>query len=196
MREVLDVLLPRILPQEVKFDLVPHEGKNDLERSIPKKLRAMKRMDWRDRRTTRFVIVRDTDRTDCRALKNKLVQLCAVEEGEGCLIRLVCQSLESWYLGDLNAVAKAFARPKLSTRANETKFRNPDNKIPYPEVELRKLIGRYKKIGDARRIAPHLSLESNTSKSFQIFVSGVSGLAETLIKQNINQNDESARNND
>jgi hypothetical protein len=108
----------------------------------------------------------------------------------------VCQSLESWYLGDLNAVAKAFAKPKLSTRANETKFRNPDNRIPYPEVELRKLIGRYKKIGDARRIAPYLSLESNTSKSFQIFVSGVCSLAETLIKQNINQNDESARNND
>jgi hypothetical protein len=184
MREVLEILLPCILPENITFDLVPHEGKNDLERSIPKKLRAMKKMDWRTQQMTRFVILRDNDNANCLVLKKRLVQLCEKEERADCLIRLVCQSLESWYLGDLNAVAVAFEKPKIATRANEAKFRNPDDKIPYPETELRKLIGRYKKIGDARRIAPHLNPKSNASKSFRIFVEGVCKVVGTLIEQN------------
>ena len=50
MKELLDGLLPRLFPG-LNFLCVPHEGKQDLERSIPRKLRA-----WRVP-GDRFVIV-------------------------------------------------------------------------------------------------------------------------------------------
>jgi hypothetical protein len=40
MQAFLAGFLPRILPDGVGFQLVPHEGKTDLERSIPRKLRG------------------------------------------------------------------------------------------------------------------------------------------------------------
>ncbi|GMU62432.1 MAG: hypothetical protein AMXMBFR34_41950 [Myxococcaceae bacterium] len=42
MKVLLDGLLPRIVPS-LDFLCVPHEGKQDLEKSIPRKLRA-----WRE----------------------------------------------------------------------------------------------------------------------------------------------------
>jgi len=46
MRVLLDGLLPRLFPG-LPFQCVPHRGKSDLERSIPRKLRG-----WRDRSTS------------------------------------------------------------------------------------------------------------------------------------------------
>ncbi len=54
MKHLLDALLPRLAPG-MDFLCVPHEGKNDLECSIPRKLMA-----WNEP-GTRFVIVRDND---------------------------------------------------------------------------------------------------------------------------------------
>ena len=50
MKALLDGLLPRFLP-DLKFQCVPHEGKHDLEKSIPRKLRA-----WQEP-GVRFVIM-------------------------------------------------------------------------------------------------------------------------------------------
>ena len=61
MRVLLDAWLPRLFPGWVDgehFQCVPHEGKSDLDRSIPRKLAA-----WRIP-GDRFVIVRDNDNTD------------------------------------------------------------------------------------------------------------------------------------
>jgi len=52
MKEFLRGLLPRILPAGCEFQLIPHEGKSDLEKSIPRKLRA-----WLEPEV-RFVVVR------------------------------------------------------------------------------------------------------------------------------------------
>ena len=54
MKTLLEGLLPRIVPG-MKFLCVPHEGKLDLEKSVPKKLRA-----WREP-GVRFVVLRDND---------------------------------------------------------------------------------------------------------------------------------------
>ena len=70
MKVLLDGLLPRLFPR-LSFLCVPHEGKQDLEKSIPRKLRA-----WREP-GVRFVVVRDNDGSDCRALKQSLVDLRA-----------------------------------------------------------------------------------------------------------------------
>ena len=42
MKTLLDGLLPRLMP-EMTFICIPHEGKQDLEKNIPRKLRA-----WRE----------------------------------------------------------------------------------------------------------------------------------------------------
>lgn len=40
MKVFLEGLLPRVLPEHIGVQLIPHEGKSDLEKSIPRKLRA------------------------------------------------------------------------------------------------------------------------------------------------------------
>ena len=42
MKHFLDGILPKILPPDVGFITVPHEGKSDLQKSVPIKLRAWK----------------------------------------------------------------------------------------------------------------------------------------------------------
>ena len=65
MKALLQGLLPRIFPK-LDFLCVAHEGKSDLERSIPRKLRG-----WRSP-GVRFVVVRDNDSLDCYVLKERI----------------------------------------------------------------------------------------------------------------------------
>ena len=60
MKTLLEGLLPRLMPDK-SFICIPHEGKQDLEKSIPRKLRA-----WHEP-GARFVVVRDNDGGDCQA---------------------------------------------------------------------------------------------------------------------------------
>ncbi len=36
--EILDVIVPALVPEHVTCRFVPHEGKSDLEKSIPRKM--------------------------------------------------------------------------------------------------------------------------------------------------------------
>ena len=65
MKVLLDGLLPRLVPG-LQFLCVPHEGKQDLEKSVPRKLRGLARKPG-----VRFVVLRDKDGGDCRALKRR-----------------------------------------------------------------------------------------------------------------------------
>ena len=62
MKALLDGLLPRLFPG-LRFLCLSHEGSDDLERSIQRKLQA-----WREP-GVRFAVVRDNDRGDCEARK-------------------------------------------------------------------------------------------------------------------------------
>lgn len=170
--EVLKIILPAIVHDAATYQLIPHEGKHDLEKSIPRKLRA-----WRSS-NARFVIVRDQDSAECHALKRRLGGLCAHAGRSDSLVRIVCPHLESWFLGDLAAVEKAFDRRGFAKRQLNRKFRNPDA-LANAEQELKKLIPTYQKISGSRAIAPHLSLSSNQSRSFKNFISGVQALVKT-----------------
>lgn len=168
MKELLDGMLPRLFPG-LRFLCIPHEGKTDLELSIPSKLR-----DWRVP-GDRFFIVRDNDNGDCRELKDRLSQLCLNSGRHDAVIRIVCQELESWYLGQPDALADAFGQTHLRSIANSPRFRNPDAR-PIPSQDLRKLFPEFKKVGDARRMAAYLAREGNTSPSFNVFLDAVAGL--------------------
>lgn len=112
MKELLEVLLPRIIPETITFKCIHHEGKQDLEKSIPRKLKAWK--------TAGKFIIRDQDSGDCKEIKQQLKNLSNNSGRSDTLIRIVCHELESWFLGDLAAVEKAFdlKTGKLSKKQN------------------------------------------------------------------------------
>lgn len=167
MKEVLDTLLPKILPENVMFKTIPHSGKSDLQQSIPRKLKAWNTPD------TKFVIVQDQDSANCVQLKEQLVEL-ARPAGRTVLVRIACKELEAWYWGDLGAVSEAYGK-NLRGYAGKRKYRIPDQ-IDHPKRELQKLLPEHQQIDGARRISKYMSIEDNTSKSFQSFVSGVKKL--------------------
>lgn len=177
MREVLRVVLPQVLPAEISFLLIAHEGKQDLERSIPRKLRA-----WQNPEAC-FVVLRDQDSADCLELKRRLCRLSEAGSAPRCLVRIVCRELESWFLGNLKAVSYAFNLPNLAKLQNKEKFRNPD-RLANAAVELQRLVRGYQKLSGARAIAQHLDLESNRSRSFQIFLAGLRRMIAELMAPN------------
>lgn len=166
MKSFLDGLLPRVLPSEVTVQYVVHEGKSDLEKSIPRKLRAWNTPD------THFVVVRDQDSGDCKVIKARLLGLCAGAQRTDVLVRIACHELEAWFLGEMDAVAAAFHQPSLARHHGERKFKDPDA-LGSPSRELAKLVPGYQKVGGARRIAEHFEPARCTSISFQVFLSGL-----------------------
>ena len=67
-REMLKGLLPRVLPDAVQVRYVVFEGKHDLEKNIIRRLRG-----WRAPNSV-FVVLRDQDAADCRAVKRELAR--------------------------------------------------------------------------------------------------------------------------
>lgn len=169
LKELLDRILSRILPDEVTFLTIPHEGKSDLEKSIPRKLRAFRTPG------TKFIVLRDQDSEDCRAVKERLMKLCAEGGRPDTLVRVVCHELESWFLGDLLAVEAGCEVNGIARLQEKARYRNPDD-ILRPSDELMRLVPGYQKVAGAREIAEHLNIENNRSISFKVFVSGVKKL--------------------
>lgn len=167
MKELLDVLLPKILPEKVEFVTIPHEGKTDLKKSIPKKLKG-----WMEPEA-KFVIVHDQDSNDCKVLKAELKELCEKYD-RTVLIRIPCHELEAWYFGDLNAVSMAFGRD-LTKLEKKSKYRVPDQ-IQNAKKEIQKLLPEYGQREGARKIAQYMDIDANTSYSFRVFVDGVKKL--------------------
>lgn len=165
IQALLEGLLPRLFPG-LSFLCVPHEGKTDLERNIRDTLRNWKTPG------DRFVILRDSDDADCITLKERVRQLCHDGRREDTLIRIVCQELEAWYLGDPDAMAAAFNDDALRRISNRPRYRHPDA-IAKPSTHLRRFVGEYGKIAGARRMAQHMTRENNRSHSFGVFVSGI-----------------------
>lgn len=165
-KHLLDILLPKILPEDVEFQTIPHNGKRDLERSIPRKLRG-----WNEPGDIRFVILHDQDTQNCVQLKQSLLKLCEGSQ-RPVLVRIACQEMEAWYFGDMNAVALAYDKPRLRQISGQRRYRVPDQ-IPSPKEDLRKLVPEHQQIAGAKRVAPHMNIENNTSESFRQFVSGV-----------------------
>ncbi len=172
---LLNTLLPQILPRNISFRCIPHEGKQDLEKSIPIKLKNWHVPD------TWFVVIRDKDQSDCLCLKARLKKLCEDSGRPETLIRISVHELESWFLGDLRAVGEAFCLPNLARKQSRRKFRNPDA-LANAQEELKRMVKGYQKVAGARAIAPHLNLESNTSVSFQQLITGIKSYLERLEK--------------
>ena len=170
MQTLLEGLLPRLFPR-LSFLCISREGKSDLDSGIPGILR-----NWRVP-GDRFVIVRDNDNADCYAIKERLRQLCLQGRREDTLIRIVCQELESWYIGDPDAMAAAFGNERLRSIGRRAQYRNPDIR-PKPSNDLATLAPGFQKTDAAQRMAQHLTRDNNRSHSFAIFLDGIGKLMQ------------------
>ena len=170
MKAFLDSYLPRLLP-DMDFLCIKHEGKQDLEKSVPRKLKA-----WKN---ALFVVVRDNDGADCLTIKRRLQTLCEQGGRPDTLIRIACQELESWYLGTPETLSTVYALPRLANIGRKSKFRNPD-RLGSPSTELVKLVPEFRKMDGARRMGTAMPLNesNNRSQSFCVFLSGIRRLAK------------------
>jgi hypothetical protein len=168
MKVLLDGLLPRLFP-ELPFLCVPHEGKQDLEKSISRKLRA-----WREP-GARFCVIRDNDGANCVAVKERLATLCADAGRSEALVRIACQELEAWYFGAPEILATAFGDESLRGIGEKARFRDPDV-IVQPAVALAELAPAFQKVSGARTMARLLPRE-NRSRSFQVLLAGLERLS-------------------
>jgi hypothetical protein len=163
---LIEGILPRLSKSDPYVRYIVFQGKQDLEKSICRKLRGYNNPD------ATFIVLRDQDDADCKQIKNNLKQKCEQANKPHTIVRIACRELESWYLADLNAVGKAFSKRKLSSQQNEKKFRNPD-KLGKPSKELKRLVPEYQKINGSRMIAPWLNLENTKSRSFYHFIRSI-----------------------
>lgn len=166
---VLKGLVPRFLNPQVEIKYVTFQGKKDLESKINNRLKG-----WR-KPNSAFVVLVDQDQEDCQQLKSRIISKCPDKVSSSLLIRIACNELESWYFGDLSAVGKALNN-NLTQYKNKSRYREPD-KIQKPSKELDKITkGAYQKVSGSKAIGKHLSLEGNTSPSFQTFIKGIQKL--------------------
>jgi len=158
-REMLRGILPRILPSGIDPQFVVFEGKQDLEKRLPIRLRAWQRPE------TAFVILRDQDGGDCVRIKDGLNTRCVQAGERNVLVRIACHELETFYLGDLAAVSTAIGPKSLRKQQQKVKYRDPD-RLSNPARELKRIAPNYQKLSGSRAIGPCMSVDDNCSRSF------------------------------
>ena len=140
-----------------------------MEKQLSRKLRG-----WQ-KPNSHFIVLRDKDAGDCRIIKAQLQTLCSNANHPEALIRIACHELESWYLGDLNAVERALNISGVAKKQSGRKFRSPDD-LANPVQELKRLAPTYQKIAGSRAIGQIMGLEGNKSRSFNVFLKGIDRL--------------------
>lgn len=173
-KAMLQGLVPRLLP-DVEPRYIVFEGKQDLEKRLPIRLRA-----WQNPEA-RFLVMRDQDSGDCRQIKQRLVTLCANAGRPDTIVRIACHELESFYLGDLSAVARTIGPAHLAKQQTKAKYRNPD-RLNNAAQELKRIATHYQKLSGSRALGPMLALEGNHSQSYNQLLAGIKRLAESNLE--------------
>jgi len=134
------------------------------------------------------VVVVDLDDKDCLAFKQEMLDILnACNPQPTTLFRIAIEEGEAWLLGDCNAVKAAYPRakePVLNAYVPDsicgTWEKLADAVYPGGSQKLRQLGWPHTgqaKCEWAKNIAPHLDVESNQSRSFQVFRDGIRNLA-------------------
>lgn len=167
---MLESLLPRILPKDQFYPkVIRFEGKQDLEKNLERRLRGWQTPD------TVFLIMQDQDSGDCLQIKDTLLDKVRTAGKESqSLVRIACRELESFYLGDLQAVEQGLGISGIAGKQENAKYRNPD-RLGSPKAELKSITGKkYQEVSGSRAIAPHLNIEGlNKSHSFGVLLTGI-----------------------
>lgn len=164
MKATLEALVRTHFPDAVEgwhWLVIDYNGKSALEKKFPARMRS-----WSFGEPL-FVILRDADGADCLQIKQRLAAL-ASPCGKPFKVRIVCQELESWFIGDSEAVRRGYPHCRFT---NETaKFRNPD-RLTNASQELTRLTSECAKVPRAQVISQYLDPARNRSCSFQVFFS-------------------------
>jgi hypothetical protein len=168
--------LPKVISESERFKIFAHGGRENLIQALKKTLPSVSRID-----NAKILVTIDQDNHDCQSLKQKLEEIVK----ENCLcpykIRIVCKELESWFLGDLDAISKAYPRLKSEKYRNKSEMKNVDE-IKKPSEKLIKMIteayGRsfLSKNELSEKISTHLDLTKNTSISFNQTIQAIQHL--------------------
>lgn len=181
--EALDNLLPRIIGGRCTARIHSFNGKPDLLRKLPDRLRGYRYYlpdDWL------IVVLVDLDADDCHELKARLDVIAAdaglVPKGRAMngrfqvLNRIAIEELEAWFFGDVDALCAAYPQVP-ETLAEKAPYRDPDAIRGGTSEVLARVLGysrrTYRKIEVARAISRHMNPERNRSHSFQVFASGL-----------------------
>ena len=134
------------------------------------------------------VVVVDLDDKDCMVFKQEMLDILnTCNPQPTTLFRIAIEEGEAWLLGDRNAVKAAYPRAKkqvLNAYVQDsicgTWEKLADAVYPGGSQKLKQL--GFPHTGQAKcewanNIAPHLDVESNKSRSFQIFRDGIRNLA-------------------
>lgn len=187
--EALYNLVPKILGQDISFTVYPHQGKPDLLKKLPSRLRGYRT--WLPD-SAGIVVLIDADGGDCREQKATL-EAAARQAGfltrtsaQGrrfqVLSRLAIEELEAWFFGDVGALRSAY--PGIPSSLGErASYRDPDairgGTWEALERELQRA-GHHReglaKIKAAQEISARMEPQRNRSRSFQAFRQGLLGL--------------------
>ena len=177
----LNLIVPKIIGNIHTFKIHNFQNKDRLLKRLPERMKAYANFipdDWR------IVILVDEDRSDCQELKKKLYDASSVvtqKKGNIVLHRIVIEELESWFIGDVAAIRAEYEKIPASL-SQQAKFRNPDAIKGGTWEELDKILKRYgyetglQKMDFAQKVSPHMDVENNQSRSFQVFRDGLRGL--------------------
>lgn len=169
MEVLLSCIMPTIIQPPHSFRVIPHRGISDLRKSLPNKLKGWRAPD------SKFLILVDQDATDCRERKAEFEAICLRHKAkDDFAVRIVCQELEAWFLGDVEALLKSElpGSKRLGDYRNKELCVAPDNVVK-PSRRLADILGSYQKVSGAKAVAPHMDLKRNTSVSFNVFLSKV-----------------------
>ena len=181
--EFLTILAPKLLQPDDTFRTHPFAGKPDLLNSLPARLRGYASWlphDWR------IVVIVDRDQDDCRTLKGKMensARAAGLNTRSGSrdksrlniINRIAVEELESWFFGDVAALASAYPRiPR--TLGEKRKYRDSDAITGGTWEALERVLqaaGYYPagmpKIEVARNVSRHMLPDRNRSLSFNTF---------------------------
>ncbi|MDP8228780.1 MAG: DUF4276 family protein [Candidatus Electryoneaceae bacterium] len=166
----------------------PNRCDRTLLHNLPSKLRAYGEED----RDDLFVIVLvDLDeREDCIGFKSEISDLLDYcDNRPNCLFRIAIEELEAWYLGDQVAIKNAYPNANqeiMSEYMQESQCgtweKLADSIHPGGLSALRTMGKRSVRILEqkvvwAKKITPFMDVDSNRSKSFQVFRDGIRTLA-------------------
>jgi len=167
LREILPQILPKGYELGVNCFLRPHQGKSDLQKSIPKKVRTFSNF----YKPAKLVIIHDQDSSDCKKLKKKLIDLCNDNGDCPVLVRIPCKDLENWYLGDMDAIERVYPNFKAKSHKYKAKYRNVDN--VYGAEELERNVRGFQKGFASKNIPKYMNVNKNKSNSFNQLVTGI-----------------------
>lgn len=185
--QALRVLLPRIIAG-VEFDVRVFQGKPDLLRKLPDRLKGYAR--WIESADTRLVVLVDRDDEDCLSLKAQSEQMAtaaglstissaSASKRVDVANHIAVEELEAWFFGDVPALCAAYPRVPNSL-GNQAKYRDPDDIRGGTWEALERVLqecgyhrGGLAKVVAATEIAQYMNIDINRSRSLQVFRDGV-----------------------